>query len=80
MVCGQQTLQRNCSGLHQCRQFLAGRNKRCFRSGLVRLCILKNRSVLSILICPNTHAKTLSVCVLGQINVLNTCTSVFTVH
>ena len=27
----------------------------------------KNRSVLSTLICPNTHTKTLLVCVLGQI-------------
>ena len=32
----------------------------------------KNRSVLSTLIFPNTHTKTVLVCVLGQISVLNT--------
>ena len=48
--------------------------------GLFACTYCKNRSVLSTLICPNTHTKTLSVCVLGQINVFNTCTSIFTVH
>ena len=32
----------------------------------------KNRSVLSTLICPNTHTKNVLVCVLGQISMLNT--------
>ena len=37
MVCGQQTLQRNCSGLYQFKQLLAGiqNNKSCFGSVLV---------------------------------------------
>ena len=36
MVCGQQTLQRNCSGLYQFKQLLAGtqNNKSCFGSVL----------------------------------------------
>ena len=32
----------------------------------------KKISVLSTLICPNTHTKSVLVCVLGQISVLNT--------
>ena len=37
----------------------------------------KNRSVLSTLICPNTHTKALSVCVFRQISVLNTLQILF---